>query len=308
MLLLFILIDLAAGALQAGTPTLVHGTDACYAADGYTCYSGFCASDSFDHPKPPQCGPELEEIPILKGVTWAKQVASAGKWCTDNLKCHGFAIDPSNSKWLAFASANFTAAAQPNSAWTAWWAGSPQPIPPAPAPAPPPPPPAPAPWVPILPKGPCKTDEDCSLNGVCSGSSKACVCYDSWTGHNCEKLRLLPVPPVAGYGMSPNITSWGASIIDIATIPTAAATKSVASSGSSSSSSSSSKSRGGSTGNATKRYHMYVTEETDGKGLNSWITNSRIVHAVSDSPFGPFVRKDVVSPTPTTNPQILYVY
>lgn len=128
------------------------------------------------------------------------------------------------------------------------------------------------------------------------------MCYDSWTGHNCEKLRLLPVPPVAGYGMSPNITSWGASIIDIATIPTAAATKSVASSGSSSSS------RGGSTSNATKRYHMYVTEETDGKGLNSWITNSRIVHAVSDSPFGPFVRKDVVSPTPTTNPQILYVY
>jgi hypothetical protein len=89
-------------------------------------------------------------------------------------------------------------------------------------------------------------------------------------------------------------------------------------------------------------FHLYVTEETGGKGLKSWVqrplrpfwrpfwlgftyvtpvlvnleilrrngrgqvTNSRIVHAVSADPLGPFTRHDVVSAPPTTNPQILY--
>ena len=46
--------------------------------------------------------------------------------------------------------------------------------------------------------------------------------------------------------------------------------------------------------NATDKeglYHLYVTEETSGKGLNSWVSNSQIIHAVSKSPLGPFTKK-----------------
>ena len=108
---------------------------------------------------------------------------------------------------------------------------------------------------------------------MCSGGQ--CACTESWTGHNCQHLALLPVPKVAGYGWAPNITSWGGSIYHNLTDP-------------------------------QSLYHLYVTEETDGKGLNSWVSNSQIIHAVSRSPLGPFVKRDVVSKPPTTNPQVLY--
>ena len=49
-----------------------------------------------------------------------------------------------------------------------------------------------------------------------------------------------------------------------------------------------------------------MTEETGGKGLNSWVSNSQIIHAVSKSALGPFTKKDVVSKPPTTNPQVLH--
>ena len=130
-----------------------------------------------------------------------------------------------------------------------------------------------SPWQPILPKGPCTTNEDCSLNGICTGGS--CACTASWTGHNCQYLNLEAAPKIAGYGWQPNVSSWGGSIYRNATDPAGL-------------------------------YHLYVTEETGGRGLASWVTNSQIVHAVSQSPLGPYSKKDVVSPPPTTNPQVLY--
>jgi len=125
------------------------------------------------------------------------------------------------------------------------------------------------PWTPILPKGPCSINEHCSLNGACVHG--ICQCYTSWTGHNCQQLRLKPLQRVAGYGEEPNVSSWGASIY-----------------------------------NDTTGYHLFVTEETDGKGLASWVTNSQIVHAISSLPEGPYKKLAVVSKPPTTNPQILY--
>jgi hypothetical protein len=98
----------------------------------------------------------------------------------------------------------------------------------------------------------------------------------SWSGRNCEVLRLAPLPAAGdpyGYGLSPNITSWGGSIYH---------------------------------DNATGVYHLFVTEETDGAGLSSWISHSQIIHAVSSTPLGPYTRKNVVSTPPTTNPQIIY--
>ena len=66
-----------------------------------------------------------------------------------------------------------------------------------------------------------------------SAGSGACQCYESWSGHNCQRMRLAPLPPVAGYGEAPNVTSWGGSIF-----------KNI----------------------STGEYHLFVTEETDGKG------------------------------------------
>ena len=43
-------------------------------------------------------------------------------------------------------------------------------------------------------------------------------CYKSWIGVSCNKLRMAPVDGVthrgaAAYGYSPNISSWGGSIL-----------------------------------------------------------------------------------------------
>lgn len=230
----------------------------------------FCAAGFCGCEGPRRAPPTCVAAAELKlgGTTPAERVQYAKRWCDVNSTCTGFAIDPSFAITLAFTQKNLTTTAQPNAAWSIYWKGAPQPLPPIPpAPAPPPA------WEPILPKGLCSSDEHCSLNGICAVGK--CICTASWTGHNCQHLALRPVPKIAGYGWNPNVTSWGGSIYHNA-----------------------SDSRG--------LYHLYVTEETDGKGLYSWISNSQIIHAVATTPFGPYRRKDVVSTPPTTNPQVLH--
>ena len=178
-------------------------------AAGYTCVAGFCGCEAPMHPPPPACGPVYAELK-LGGSEPAEKVQRAKQWCNGNKTCTGFAVDPHFATTLAFAATNFTATAQPNSAWSLYWKGDKQwPLPPRPPPGPPPSPPSPPSpgrgWQPILPRGPCETDEHCSLNGVCDAG--ACVCTASWRGHNCQHLALQPVPKVAGYGWAPNITS-----------------------------------------------------------------------------------------------------
>lgn len=251
--------------LPAGTATALSCGESLPPAAGYYCAAGFCGGDG-PHPAPPKCGPAAELK--LGGTTPAERVQYAKRWCDTNSTCTGFAIDPSFAITLAFSQRNLTTTAQPNAAWSIYWKGPAQPLPPAPpAPAPP------SPWQPILPKGPCSSDEHCSLNGICAAGK--CLCTASWRGHNCQYLALQPVPKVAGYGWNPNISSWGGSIYHNAS-------------------------------DSSGLYHLYVTEETDGKGLNSWISNSQIIHAVATTPLGPYRRKDVVSKPATTNPQIVY--
>ena len=69
--------------------------------------------------------------------------------------------------------------------------------------------------------------------------------------------------------MSPNVTSWGG-------LPTKV--------------------------NGT--WHLHVAEMVNGCGLSTWTTNSRIVHAVSDSLFGVYQRKDVALNAFAHNPQL----
>ncbi|KAI0880097.1 uncharacterized protein GGS22DRAFT_198297 [Annulohypoxylon maeteangense] len=69
----------------------------------------------------------------------------------------------------------------------------------------------------------CVTDEDCSLNGVCSHPSNKCECDLGWKSDDCGQLDLQPATRWTGYNYT-NFTlpdfygtkgnsSWGGSII-----------------------------------------------------------------------------------------------
>ena len=107
--------------------------------------------------------------------------------------------------------------------------------------------------------GSCRSDDDCSLNGECQGA--LCACDPGWTGPACGLLDLAPAPVVGAYGFSPNVSSWGASVLF----------------------------RDG-------RYHMYASEMWNGCGIHSWQTNSHVVHATADTPLGPFAYADTALP------------
>ena len=73
------------------------------------------------------------------------------------------------------------------------------------------PPPAPAP-----PTRNCKSDMDCSLNGVCSlETPRTCVCDVAWIGSSCAQFNFMPGSRNSGYrninigGPYNNLSSWG---------------------------------------------------------------------------------------------------
>mmetsp|Transcript_16619 Transcript_16619/g.25112 ORF Transcript_16619/g.25112 Transcript_16619/m.25112 type:complete len:403 (-) Transcript_16619:2071-3279(-) len=105
----------------------------------------------------------------------------------------------------------------------------------------------------------CTDDLDCSLNGLCDKLSNQCICDKPWGGNECELLQFLPVTFPQGYGMTPNVTTWGGGIIH---------------------------------DNGT--HHLYVSRMTNNCALNTWGENSRIDHAISTTgPTGPYFFHDV---------------
>ena len=65
-------------------------------------------------------------------------------------------------------------------------------------------------------KNSCKTDMDCSLNGVCSlETPRTCVCDIAWTGSTCAQFDFVPGVRNSGYrninigGPYNNLSSWG---------------------------------------------------------------------------------------------------
>eukprot|EP01052_Picozoa_sp_SAG31_P042212 SAG31_NODE_6634_length_1943_cov_1.889913_1_plen_398_part_00 len=63
---------------------------------------------------------------------------------------------------------------------------------------------------------PCRTADDCSLNGKCDVQSGECACRPAWKGRRCEQLNLLPPTRGAGYrGMDDghNTSSWGGAVL-----------------------------------------------------------------------------------------------
>ncbi|VEU39444.1 unnamed protein product [Pseudo-nitzschia multistriata] len=115
---------------------------------------------------------------------------------------------------------------------------------------------------------PCRENSDCSYNGHCSDTDHRCHCREGWKGLFCDELYLLPMTKdrlgfreVDTSGR--NVSSWGAPILF---------------------------------DESSKIWHGFVSEIQAGCGINAWQTNSRIVHVVGDSPYGPFERKEIVFP------------
>eukprot|EP00041_Stephanoeca_diplocostata_P020352 m.453628 g.453628 ORF g.453628 m.453628 type:complete len:513 (+) comp21552_c0_seq2:152-1690(+) len=120
----------------------------------------------------------------------------------------------------------------------------------------------------------CSTDDDCSLNGLCTAGQ--CQCAEPWGGPDCQILQRgkPPSKAFAGvYGYSPNVSSWGGNVV---------------------------------TDPVTGHHHLFVTEIAGGCGLSSWGSHSRIAHAVSTSNVsGPYTRAGVAVPHQSHNPQAL---
>eukprot|EP01120_Amphizonella_sp_Union-15-10_P012506 TRINITY_DN5570_c0_g5_i1.p1 TRINITY_DN5570_c0_g5~~TRINITY_DN5570_c0_g5_i1.p1 ORF type:complete len:391 (+),score=81.17 TRINITY_DN5570_c0_g5_i1:73-1173(+) len=117
----------------------------------------------------------------------------------------------------------------------------------------------------------CTRDEECFLNGVCT--SGICKCDYGWSGENCSLLNLAPAPNVGAYGYSPNVSSWGGVPIKVGDI-----------------------------------YHLYVAEMVDGCGLCTWGSNSRVVHATSDTLEGPYKFTNQALGVWSHNPEIAVDY
>lgn len=120
---------------------------------------------------------------------------------------------------------------------------------------------------------PCGDDLDCSLNGECLTPAPAeaglpsayCACSAGWAGKRCERLDLAPVDG-AVLGFDPvedgrNMSSWGGGVVEI----------------------------GGA-------FHLYASELVNHCGIDSYILNSGVVHAVAADLAGPYVRRDSLLP------------
>lgn len=114
----------------------------------------------------------------------------------------------------------------------------------------------------LLASARAQAEPPCSLNGKAStvNGKASCVCDKPWSGALCETMNFKPATYPQGYGMAPNLTSWGGNTIYDA---------------------------------ASKEYHIYVSAMTNHCPLQTWGKNSRIDHGVSKTITGPYALRDV---------------
>lgn len=125
----------------------------------------------------------------------------------------------------------------------------------------------------------CSTDADCSFNGACTGSPRACTCDAAWEGPRCGNLRLLPTTRSAGLRAvdgGHNTSTWGGTV---ALDPT------------------------------TGRQHMWASEMAYHCGIDAWKINSFVVHAVAEKGSDVFTRvasrdPDMIFPIFTHEPSM----
>jgi hypothetical protein len=217
----------------------------------YGCFGGHCLTDG--PASPPTCSPYLLLANLTCNGNLTCSILQARSLCEAHAGCHSFALYSTfHDGDLALLYTANKSGLIANAAWSVFIKGE--------SPSPPPSP---------FPTGPCQRAHDCSLNGVCQAG--ICACHPGWQGHHCQHLKLKPIGNISAYGTTPNVTSWGATIVAV-----------------------------------NETYHMFVTEETGGCGLSYWASNSQIVHATSKTLSGPYVKQAVVTTPATSNPQMVY--
>jgi len=123
----------------------------------------------------------------------------------------------------------------------------------------------------------CRSHADCSYNGRCNPETEVCECNASWKGDRCHILNLLPAVRNTGLRIvseqnGRNISTWGGSVIFDPT---------------------------------NNISHMWAAEISDHCGLNTWTTNSRIIHATSKDPNKNYTRHSVVVPAFAHEPNVV---
>eukprot|EP00040_Diaphanoeca_grandis_P016733 m.86708 g.86708 ORF g.86708 m.86708 type:complete len:403 (-) comp25991_c0_seq2:154-1362(-) len=112
----------------------------------------------------------------------------------------------------------------------------------------------------------------CSLNGV--ERDGKCVCDVQWSGDDCERLRLLPAKPNAGFqpnGKLDIYSSWGSSVVQV-----------------------------------DGTYHMFAAVMQNGCGLDAWRPNSAIGHATSALADGPYELVEIIKHHFAHSPHVVY--
>lgn len=141
----------------------------------------------------------------------------------------------------------------------------------------------------------CRTDEDCSLNGLCRTDSswlgpphpkKTCECDPGWFGDDCGRLDLRPATKNNGYNHSIDATasnrlgphgnsSWGGTILQDPHDP--------------------------------RLFHLVASQFADGCGLSGWRPFSFIMRAESRSgPQGPYHYVDNIRKPFRHNPEVIW--
>lgn len=97
-------------------------------------------------------------------------------------------------------------------------------------------------------------DGPCGWNGTYDPAGGTCDCDDGWIGANCTTLDVRPASP--GTGFAPVQTdAWGAAVLK---------------------------------DEATGLYHMWVSVIDAHCDIEYWARNSKVVHATSSTPQGPY--------------------
>ena len=116
----------------------------------------------------------------------------------------------------------------------------------------------------------CTTPMDCALSGSCVAGR--CVCDSGWKsppggGTPCSVFDLLPADPAAEGYHNTSWPSWGGHPVQWSSGP-----------------------------GADSKWHLFTPQFANGCTVDQWIHNSFIVHAVGDSPTGPWHHHDVAIP------------
>ena len=159
---------------------------------------------------------------------------------------------------------------------------------------------------------PCRSNEDCSMNGKCDTGSGRCQCRRVWTGDRCQTLRIGKPRRHSGYQMNRPMRVFPRKKFDRRANefryaePGADSGELVRDAASGNVKAAHSSSWGGTVvRDKNGKYHMWVSEITDHCGIVAWGWNSQVVHATADDAQGPYQFESVVWPVFAHEPRVV---